>query len=468
MEKMRRLVDHFPKKHLHFLLLLSLAGASLLLLLPSPAVEAKKHNSLSPTLTSVESYGSPTVLPANKTIETETPVSPQALNELSLLQTTPTPAPEPAVEVIWQNKKINKGDNLSTLFSEAGLGAKELYAVVNADPKGKQLTNIHPGQSIAFNFNSQGEFRQLRYIKNPTETLLITKNDSDNSYQFEELVREYEIKTKQAQVSIQQSLFLDAKNAGMDDNLIMELATLFGWDIDFSLDIRSGDSFDIVYEELYLDGEKQKNGKILAANFFNQAKRFSAIYYEKANKEGAYFTENGASVRKEFTRSPVDFARVSSRFNLKRKHPIMHTIRAHKGVDYAASRGTPIKATGDGKVILAGRKGGYGKTVIIKHGQRYTTLYAHLNAYARGIRSGKRVRQGQIIGYVGSTGMATGPHLHYEFRVNGSHRNPLTVKLPRAIPLKGEEKQRFLAQTNNLRQQLLAFASQRTLAMNEF
>jgi len=464
MEKMRRLVDHFPKKHLHFLLLLSLAGVSLLLLLPSPSVEAKKYSRLEPTLASIEKRSIPTA--PNITEETGAPIPPPPKG-LSLPQTPTVLAPEPAVEVIWQNKKINKGDSLSTLFSKAGLGAKELYAVVNADPKGKQLTKIHPGQSIAFNLNAENELQQLRYIKSPTETLLITKNSADNSYQFDELVREYEIKTRQAQVGIEQSLFLDAKNAGMDDNLIMELATLFGWDIDFSLDIRGGDSFDILYEELYLDGEKHKNGKILAANFFNQGKRFSAIYYEKANKEGAYFTENGASVRKEFTRSPVDFARVSSRFNLKRKHPIMHTIRAHKGVDYAASRGTPIKATGDGKVILAGRKGGYGKTVIIKHGQRYTTLYAHLNGYARGIRSGKRVRQGQIIGYVGSTGMATGPHLHYEFRVNGSHRNPLTVKLPRAIPLKGEEKQRFLAQTNNLRQQLLAFASQRTLAMNE-
>lgn len=461
---MRRLVDHFPKKHLHFLLLLSLVGASLLLLLPSPPVEANKQNRLEPTLSSAKKQIISTT--AVITEETATPTSP-APQEVSLLQTPTALTPEPAAEVLWQNKEINKGDSLSTLFSKTGLGATELYAIVNADPKGKQLTKIHPGQSIAFNLNAENELQQLRYVKSPTETLLITKNSTDSSYLFEELVREYEIKTKQAQVNIEQSLFLDAKDAGMDDNLIMELATLFGWDIDFSLDIRGGDSFDIVYEELYLDGKKQKNGKILAANFFNQGKRFSAIYYEKTDKEGSYFTENGASVRKAFIRSPVDFARVSSHFNLKRKHPIMHTIRAHKGVDYAASRGTPIKATGDGKVILAGRKGGYGKTVIIKHGQRYTTLYAHLNAYARGIRSGKRVRQGQIIGYVGSTGMATGPHLHYEFRVNGSHRNPLTVKLPRAIPLQGEEKQRFFAQTDNLRQKLLAFASQRTLAMNE-
>ena len=158
---------------------------------------------------------------------------------------------------------------------------------------------------------------------------------------------------------------------------------------------------------------------------------------------------------------------ISSHFNLRRKHPILHKIRAHKGVDYAASRGTPIKATGDGKVILAGRKGGYGRTVIIQHGQKYTTLYAHLNKYGRGIRNGKRVRQGQIIGYIGSSGMATGPHLHYEFRVNGVHRNPLTVKLPRANALKGQAKKQFLASTTKYRQQLVAFASARTLALNE-
>jgi murein DD-endopeptidase MepM/ murein hydrolase activator NlpD len=464
MDKMRRLADHFPKKHLHFLVLLSLAGASLLLLLPSPSVEAKRNSDLDHTLIGTENHAS---LPTDQSTHKTDATTPPLHDELATPQTTATVDFDPAPEVVWHNREVNNGDNLSTLFSEQGISASELYAVVNADPKGKQLTKIHPGQSIAFSFNAENAFQRLRYIKSQTETLLITKNISENSYQFEELVRDYEVKTKQAQVSIEQSLFLDAKNAGMDDNMIMELATLFGWDIDFSLDIRAGDSFDIVYEELYLDGVKQKNGNILAANFFNQGRRFSAIYYEKTDKEGAYFTENGSSVRKEFTRSPVDFARVSSRFNLKRKHPIMHTIRAHKGVDYAASRGTPIKATGDGKVILAGKKGGYGKTVIIKHGQSYTTLYAHLNAYAHGIRSGKRVRQGQVIGYVGSTGMATGPHLHYEFRVNGSHRNPLTVKLPRATPLKGEEKQRFLAQTDHLRQQLLAFASQRTLAMNE-
>ena len=464
---MPRFIDSYPKKHLHLILLLCFGSVSVFLLFPSPQVEAKRHDDLTIGVFDKEPLQPKTDIKLVPVDALSTTIPGTVTLPHSPLNNSVTSSLKPALEIKWLNRAINNGDSLSSIFSDAGLSASELHAIVHADPKGKQLTKIHPGQSFAFNIDSNSQLQQLRYNKSLTETLFITKDPSSNSYQFEEQVRDYEIKIQRAQVSIQQSLFLDAKNAGMDDNLIMELAILFGWDIDFSLDIRGGDSFDIVYEDLYLDGKKQKNGKILAANFFNQGKRFSAIYYEKSGGKGAYFTENGASVRKEFTRSPVDFARVSSRFNLRRKHPIMHTIRAHKGVDYAASRGTPIKATGDGKILLAGRKGGYGKTVIVKHGQRYTTLYAHLNSYARGIRSGKRVRQGQIIGYVGSTGMATGPHLHYEFRVNGVHRNPLTVKLPRAVPLKGEEKQHFLVQTSSLRQQLLAYASQRTLAMNE-
>ena len=463
MVKMFRFIRHFPRKHIHLMLFLLLGGMAVISMVPSTA--SVKDDSLFQEPSDAGNLRAPIqdflVAPV---LHGSTPIEAAPSNARS---DTETPAKEAVANIAWLSKAIRNGDSLSTLFSSAGLSAAELHAIIHAGPKGKQLTRIHPGQSIEFNINDNNELQQLRYKKSLTETLLITKDLSNNTYQFEDQIRKYEVRTQRAQVTIQQSLFLDAKDAGMDDNLIMELATLFGWDIDFSLDIRGGDSFDIVYEDLYLDGKKQKNGNILAANFFSRGKRFSAIYYEKREGEGAYFTENGASVRKEFTRSPVDFARVSSRFNLRRKHPIMHTIRAHKGVDYAASRGTPIKATGDGKIVLAGRKGGYGKTVVVKHGQRYTTLYAHLNGYARGIRAGKRVRQGQVIGYVGSTGMATGPHLHYEFRINGVHRNPLTVKLPRAVPLKGEDKQRFLAQTDTLRQQLLNYASQRNIALNE-
>ena len=224
----------------------------------------------------------------------------------------------------------------------------------------------------------------------------------------------------------------------------MELADILGWDIDFALDIRRGDEFYIMFEEKFLEGEKVDNGNILLAQFINQGKEITAIRYENESEEVDYFNPDGLSMRKTFRRNPLDIVRITSRFNLKRKHPVLHKIRAHRGVDYAASTGTPIRATGDGKVINARRKGGFGNTVIIQHGQKYNTLYAHLSKYGKGIKEGRYVKQGQIIGYVGSTGLATGPHLHYEFRVNGVHRNPLTVSLPSAKPIKASEKDRYL------------------------
>jgi len=211
----------------------------------------------------------------------------------------------------------------------------------------------------------------------------------------------------------------------------MQLVSIYGWDIDFALDIREGDSFTVIYEEQYKDGVKVADGPIIAAEFINRNTPLRAVRYEHEDGRTDYYADNGDAMRKAFLRTPVNFTRISSRFNLKRKHPILNKIRAHKGVDYAAQTGTHIKATGDGTVAYAGKKGGYGRTIILKHGGKYSTVYAHLYRYARGIRTGKRVKQGQIIGYVGRSGLATGSHLHYEFRVNGVHRNPLTIKLPK-------------------------------------
>jgi murein DD-endopeptidase MepM/ murein hydrolase activator NlpD len=223
----------------------------------------------------------------------------------------------------------------------------------------------------------------------------------------------------------------------------MELANIFGWDVDFALEIRSGDRFSLIYEEEYLDGQKYGNGPILAAEFINQGKTFRALRYEDEQGRSSYFSPDGKSMRKAFLRAPVDFRRISSRFTRSRWHPVLGKKRPHRGVDYAAAIGTPIKAAGDGRVIFRGKKGGYGNTVIIKHGSQYTTLYGHLSKFRRKVKNGSRVRQGQTIGYVGKTGLATGPHLHYEFRVNGTHRNPLTVKLPAAAPLKAKYRADF-------------------------
>ena len=239
----------------------------------------------------------------------------------------------------------------------------------------------------------------------------------------------------------------------MTDALIMELVGIFGWDIDFALDIRNGDNFALLYEEQFLEGEKVKDGPIVAAEFTNQGRTYRAVRYTNAKGRTDYFTPDGHSMRKAFLRTPVDFRRISSRFG-KRQHPTLNKMKMHKGVDYAASRGTPIKAAGDGKIIFRGRKGGYGRVVIIQHGGRYSTLYAHMEHFKKGQYVGKRVKQGDIIGYVGSSGRATGPHLHYEFRVNGTHRNPLTVKLPDAAPIEREYRKDFELKSRGLLSQL--------------
>lgn len=257
-----------------------------------------------------------------------------------------------------------------------------------------------------------------------------------------------------------------ASNAGLDDSLAMELAFIFGWDIDFAQDIRKGDRFSVIYEEIFRHGEKIGNGDIVAAEFVNQGRKLQAFRYTSPDGSSQFFSADGKAMRKAFLRTPVDFARISSHFNLGRRHPILNRIRAHKGVDYAAATGTPIKAAGNGKVEFKGRKGGYGNTVIIKHGSSYSTLYAHMSRFGRGIHNGSRVQQGQIIGYVGSSGLATGPHLHYEFRVNGSHVNPLTVKLPAADPLPQKYKEDFRRSITPVLAQLETLNQIRTAANN--
>ena len=256
-----------------------------------------------------------------------------------------------------------------------------------------------------------------------------------------------------ASATIDSSLFEAGRDAGMPNTLIMELAGIFGWDIDFVYDIREGDSFNLIYEEHFLKGEKVNEGPIVAAEFTNQGKTYRAVRFTKADGASDYYAPDGRSMRKAFLRTPVDFRRISSRFG-KRHHPVLNRMRMHQGVDYAAPTGTPIKASGDGKIIFKGRKGGYGRCIIIKHGGRYSTLYAHMHRYRSGMHVGKRVKQGQIIGYVGASGRATGPHLHYEFRVHGVHRNPLTVKLPDADPINAAYAERFETHAQGLLAQL--------------
>ena len=302
--------------------------------------------------------------------------------------------------------------------------------MTGSKPLSKKLARIAPRQEIEFYLDTQSRLTQLVHRLDRTRSLHVSR-DGD-TFTFEEVVEPPDIFIATATGVIDSSLFEAGQRAGLSDNLIMQMAAIFAWDVDFALDIRSGDRFSLVFEEQFKDGEKIGGGPIIAAEFINRGHRIRAVRYAAPKGRSGYFSPDGRSMRKAFLRTPVNFTRISSRFSFSRRHPILHKMRAHRGVDYAAPRGTAVKASGDGKVVFAGRKGGYGRTIILQHGPDYTTLYAHLSRFSKGIRTGKQVEQGQVIGYVGSTGLATGPHLHYEFRVRGVHRDPLKVKFPRA------------------------------------
>jgi murein DD-endopeptidase MepM/ murein hydrolase activator NlpD len=347
----------------------------------------------------------------------------------------------------WAKHTVKSGDSLAKIFSKFDLSASTLHNIIHSDKLAKSLKKIKPGQQLRVARDDFGEFSQLEYDIDRVQTIRISSND--NAYSSELIKKPIRTVQTTASAEINNSLYYDGKQAGLSDKTIMELANIFGWDIDFALNLRQGDSFTLLYEAQYINNERIEDGKILAAEFINRGTPFQAVRFTKKDGTGEYFSPNGKSMRKTFLRTPIEFARVSSHFNLRRKHPVLNRIRAHKGVDYAASSGTPIKATGDGRIIHRGVKGGYGRAVIIKHGQKYSTLYAHLSKYGR-YKSGSFVKQGQVIGYVGKSGLATGPHLHYEFRMNGVHRNPLTAKFPAAKPIAKKLLAEFMQQTSPL------------------
>lgn len=445
----------FPKTHLLAAGSLGLAVSVMLLLSPSSEVEANRVSiplqiEEEGLVSSKDSHatGQTTSIPARK---------------VAAEKTTPDSIDIPLVQ--WDSFKVKKGDTLSTLFKKAGYNDSYMYQVIAGDKSNKQLANIYPGETLAFLKDENEELDQIRLQRSQLESFVVSRNE-DGTYSSKEVFIEPEVQLAYAEGEIDSSLFLAGQKAGLKQSMIMELANIFGWDIDFILDIRNGDKFNLVYEELYIEGNKIGEGKIIAATFNNQGRELKAVLYKDKKGDKNYFTPDGQSMRKAFLRTPIDFARISSHFNLRRKHPVLHTIRAHKGTDYAAGRGTPIKATGDGKVIHAGRKGGYGKAVIIQHGQKISTLYAHMSKYARGVRAGSRVKQGQIIGYVGSTGLASGPHLHYEFKVNGVQKNSVKVKLPQANPIPKNEMANFKKQTNIYLSQLDTLSQSYRLAAN--
>ena len=357
----------------------------------------------------------------------------------------------------WETFQVGSGDTLAKIFKRAGFSARDTYDVTQAGELAKTLVTLIPGDELQLRAGEDGSFDGLRYAISYKEALLIKRNAEDDGLTAQLEAKEIETRYSFAQGEIDSSFWNAGVDAGLTDNQIMHLAGIFGWDIDFAMGIRQGDLFNIVYEENYIDGEFVGYGDIVAAEFVNQGERFVAIQHD----DGNYYTPEGRSMRKSFLRAPINFKYVSSNFTKARFHPVQKRWKSHNGTDYVAAVGTPIMAAGDGKVIEASYNRFNGNYVFIQHGEKYVTKYLHLKK--RGVKRGDTVKQGQTVGYLGSTGMVTGAHLHYEFLVDGVHRNPRTVELPKARPIDSSEKDAFmkiaevrLGQLDNTKRLMLA------------
>ena len=365
----------------------------------------------------------------------------------------------------WQSAVVESGDTLGGLFARHGFSARDLNRALEAQPVQEIAGKLRPGKRVAFFSTEPGRLEKVLFDNSELSRVLVHLDDP-SGVREEVLERQLQYRVERASGHIESSLFGAAEQAGLSGVMVLKVAKVLGYDIDFAQDLRIGDRFHVVYEQVYDNGEKIRDGDVLAVSFINRGTRYVALRHVHADGKIEYYDQDGRPLRKDFLRTPVDFTRISSRFNLARKHPILNRVRAHRGVDYAAPTGTPVYAAGAGRVQFRGRQGGYGNTIILDHGQGHTTLYAHLSRFNGNARNGARVQQGDVIGYVGMTGLASGPHLHYEFRIKGVHRDPLTVTLPKPEPLKDRALERFRQDTTALAAQLELLESYRAMAAN--
>lgn len=412
-------IKHLPKKHRITLLGV---GMLLLVLLLWPSEELAASRAMSATKISPEIVELTLGVKYNALI-------PEFTNEGVLVNVEKDAAD-------FLSYTVKPGDTLASIFSKFDLSPQTTYKVSRAGKDAKTLTRIKPGDLIYLHIDEAGQLLSLQHPLSNTETLLIEA--SEKQYVSSIDTKQIEKVLNFSQGVINSSFWNAGTEAGLTDNQIMKLAGIFGWDIDFAQEIRAGDNFNMVYEKLYVDGEFIGYGDIVAAEFVNQDEKFTAVRYT----DGRYYTPEGRSMRKSFLRAPINFKYVSSSFNPRRFHPVQKRIKPHRGVDYVAKRGTPVLAAGDGKVVRSSYDKYNGHHVFLQHGERYKTKYLHFTR--RAVKLGQTVKQGQVIGYLGSTGMVTGAHLHYEFLVDGVHRNPRTVTLPKAEPIDPSQKPQFM------------------------
>lgn len=343
----------------------------------------------------------------------------------------------------WREDRVRRGDTIGSMLSRLDVDDAEALAFLRTNPAARPLYQLRPGRSVTVQTDRDGALLRLRFITANGELLSIARDGERLAATA--APAPVEVHWRMAAGEIRSSLFAAADAARLPDAVTLQLADVFAAEIDFYKDLQRGDRFAVVYEMRYLDGEALGPGRIVAAEFENRGKTFRAFLWRETDGSEGYYTADGAAMRRAFLRSPMEFSRVTSGFSNARFHPILQTWRAHRGVDYAAPAGTPVRATASGKVAFAGVRGGYGNVVVLQHQGAYSTLYAHLSRFAPHVRAGARVTQGDVVGFVGQSGWATGPHLHYEFRVANEQRNPLTIALPGGDPLPGTRKPAFAA-----------------------
>ncbi len=354
-------------------------------------------------------------------------------------------------EAYWHEERIQRGDTIASLLARLQLDDPDAVRELRSTRGAKALYQLIPGKSIRAQISAEGRLLALRYL-NGTNLFAVDRDGGE--LKIVEQPAELETRTLMASGEIRTSLFAATDALNLSDSVAIQVADIFSGDIDFHRDLRKGDSFVMIYEAHYHQGERVRSGRVLATEFVNQGRAYRAVYYVNSEGQGGFYTPEGKNIRKQFLRSPLEFSRISSGFSNSRFHPVLREWRAHRGIDYAAPTGTRVKATGDGVVQFIGRQGGYGKLVVLRHQSKYTTWYGHLSGFAKSLHKGSRVAQGDIIGYVGATGLATGPHLHYEFRINDVHQNPLRVVMPTAPPISAGEMAAFSAHAAPLTQRI--------------